>query len=155
MDGFVINPTTNRKIAIGSTVYQKLVNKGIIRDISSLHPGPSTPQVIPRNVQIYPGTTHLTPRNPPQAKKEVPLVSRAYSGLRGQMEKQKLSPEQKIQNIIQASTQAYDKTIKSINPDEFSTKYPDPKPTDIEQYIKEQLINNLKASGNKHLSKYL
>lgn len=172
----VINPLTKREIQIGSTVYNKLVKKGIISDEGGSYQMTQKPikQVASRAIPI--------PRQTPQ-------ISRAYQGLRSvqnqedlydsqyeqisraqsqpipkqktpigfkkppmptntvQVDKMKKG-EQKIQNLLKSGIGAYKKTIESVNPDEFEND-------ELTDYITHELIKNLKTSGNKHLHKYL
>lgn len=139
MEGKIINPLTKREIAVGSTVYWKLVKKGIIQDQSQAQP----PQYLaPKQQPVL----QYAPPPPPQ-------ISRAYSGLRGQtpapVVKQKLPPQQKISNLIKSSAAAYKKTMESADQQQFETE------DELTQYIEHELLNNLRATGNKHLNKYL
>jgi hypothetical protein len=159
----VTNPLTKRQIAIGSVVYNKLVKKGVIADVT----GQQQQQPQPK----------YTPIQPPK-----PMVSKAYAGLRGQAQPQyqqpqyqqpqyqpqpqyqqecqpqyyqqqpqkvKLPPEQKINNIIKSSAKAYKNTIQKVDPEQFDNE------DELTNYIAEELVKSLKSSGNKHLQKYL
>lgn len=150
----ILNPLTQRQINIGSAVYWRLVKKGIIQDQSGLQP----PQ-------------YLAPTTKQQIQVPIPVpkaqISRAYTGLRGQLpinqqvqytaqpmqmqKKPKMPPQQKINNIIKSATMAYKKTLENVNHQDFEMESED----ELTQYIQQELINNLKSSGNKHINKYL
>lgn len=153
MSNQIINPLTNRPINVGSAVYWRLVKKGVIQDQTGGQLQPPSNMINKQPMQVQ---QPIAPKRI-QPQFIAPQVSRAYAGLRGQSQTQpipipqkpKMPPQQKIQNIIQASSAAYKKTMDSVDQNQFDDE------DELTQYIQQELINNLKATGNKHLGKYL
>lgn len=153
--GTVINPLTNRPINVGSVVYNKLVRRGVIDDGASSQYAPiKQPKYAPiKQPQPMISRAYSGLRNQiPQYQQQSQPVKNQFSGLRGHQpvqQKVKLTPQEKIKNVISSSVKAYKNTLETVDPEEFDDD------DELESYLTQELVKNLKSSGNKHLNKYL
>lgn len=150
----VLNPLTKRQINVGSTVYWKLVNKGLIEDVTGQVQQPQVRQPPVRQPPVKQPSISKAYNNlrPPQVQQYggQPQYGNTFQQMQVQQpQKIKKTPQQKINNIINESVRTYSNVMNSVDPQDFNDD------NEFQQYIAEQLKAHLKQSGNKHLNKYL
>lgn len=172
MSDFVTNPLTNRPVRVGSVVYQRLVKKGLISESGNNEPVSKAYKELPTQMRQPPSKPIKVPNKSKSAstnyyadddeeyydaeelsssmethyKKPMQTLARQTNKER-QANKVKKPLDIKINSILESGCRAYKETMRNIPPDMTDEQ--------LENFIREDLIKNLKNSGNKYLQKYL
>jgi len=174
MSDFINNPITNRPVRVGSTVYQRLVKKGLIsengeqiskaytelpqqiaqkKSAQQISQKKSTPMKIPSRVnqqyiqeEVYEEDEYEDDEEEEEEIEQYQPRPRTIVQ-KSNGNKMKKPLDIKINSILDSGIEAYKKVCRNI-PHDMTEQ-------ELNNYIRQDLIKQLKASNNKYISRYL
>ncbi len=150
----IVNPMTGKLINRGSIVYQNLKKKGLIKDDSEdeFELEETTPKS-----KAYNGLAkQVQQQNSGLSREQMELLEllKQQQAQKTQLPKPKVGgtkikkpPQQKVNDVLDNAVKSYYKTIQQV-PEGLDEEQ-------IENFIKLELVKQLKSTNNKYINKYL
>jgi len=156
-ENYVTNPVSGRPVRIGSVVYQRLIKKGLIGQTENISKAyKELPQQIAQKTkkkQIIPVQQELEEEYDDYEEiqeTQQQYITQQKGGIPYNIknpQKIKKPLEIKINSILDSGVEAYKRSIRNI-PENLTEEQ-------LDLFIRNDLIKNLKATNNKYIQKYL